>query len=656
MKKKGFTLIELLAVIVILAIIAVIATPIILNMIEKSRTGAKENSTLSIVKAVENFYTESQLTTEETLPLTVTFPNEDIILSGETPTSGSVTINADGTYNVTDLVIDDYICNTENITAYCKKVEIDGAFKEIAENSMAPGNLVTMTVNGRTVTKVVGTKEEKLYIANWVWYSGQLWQIVEFADDYVKLVAANSVSAISYGDTNTWSSSWVRKWLNEIDSNSVQDGIYYHNLSRTDLLLNGSFCLDEPSNIVLTDGKVTSFTPISSCSSVSTDKIGLLTFEDYVYALDGTVSGSLGGSFLDEDEKSFTMTKHGSTTQLWSTHYYDPSFITYDTSLVSATNTYAEQIRPVIYLSPNLLLEYRNPGENEGEDYGTALNPYILMIDDRKEEGDNLNTAIVGSYIYLNEEDTPSTATTESVNSRISYDYDKTKVRYRVIGINSDGTIKIQRANIFEEIPSTIAVNWNRNIPYYFVNNGENNTSCGYINGWYIGGCATHNYFQPTQGSGAYAHDEGENLGYYLNNTTNGFYTWFSDEVKANITTATWNLTVDSHGVDYARSLFNIDTSVTYPSRTNDGTTSAKIGLPMWGEMFSGNDLNVDYWLINRVYNDSYCAAFISADGTIYGYFVADGWHGVRPVLNLSSTTKISSGEGTMASPYILSW
>ena len=37
-KKKGFTLIELLAVIVILGLIALIATPIILNIINKYRS------------------------------------------------------------------------------------------------------------------------------------------------------------------------------------------------------------------------------------------------------------------------------------------------------------------------------------------------------------------------------------------------------------------------------------------------------------------------------------------------------------------------------------------------------------------------------------------------------------------------------------------
>lgn len=53
MNKKGFTLVELLAVIVILAIIALIATPVILNVIEKSKKGAAKNSAQGYIEAVE---------------------------------------------------------------------------------------------------------------------------------------------------------------------------------------------------------------------------------------------------------------------------------------------------------------------------------------------------------------------------------------------------------------------------------------------------------------------------------------------------------------------------------------------------------------------------------------------------------------------------
>ena len=52
--KKGFTLIELLAVIVILAIIALIATPIVLNIINKTKESASLRSAEFYLDAVEN--------------------------------------------------------------------------------------------------------------------------------------------------------------------------------------------------------------------------------------------------------------------------------------------------------------------------------------------------------------------------------------------------------------------------------------------------------------------------------------------------------------------------------------------------------------------------------------------------------------------------
>lgn len=59
MRKKGFTLIELLAVIVILAVIALIATPIILNIIEKARKSAFKDSAYGIKATVESKAMES---------------------------------------------------------------------------------------------------------------------------------------------------------------------------------------------------------------------------------------------------------------------------------------------------------------------------------------------------------------------------------------------------------------------------------------------------------------------------------------------------------------------------------------------------------------------------------------------------------------------
>ena len=51
--KKGFTLVELLAVIVILALIALITIPVILNVVEKSKTKTYYRSIEAYGKAIE---------------------------------------------------------------------------------------------------------------------------------------------------------------------------------------------------------------------------------------------------------------------------------------------------------------------------------------------------------------------------------------------------------------------------------------------------------------------------------------------------------------------------------------------------------------------------------------------------------------------------
>ena len=65
MRNKGFTLIELLAVIVILAIIALIATPIILGIINDTKTQANERSIEMYAKSLENSIVKYQLSGKE---------------------------------------------------------------------------------------------------------------------------------------------------------------------------------------------------------------------------------------------------------------------------------------------------------------------------------------------------------------------------------------------------------------------------------------------------------------------------------------------------------------------------------------------------------------------------------------------------------------
>ena len=73
MKNKGFTLIELLGVIALLAIVATITVPIVIDVIQTSKTKAFEDDALSLSKAADNYYTSLTLSSSTKLPLLVTF-------------------------------------------------------------------------------------------------------------------------------------------------------------------------------------------------------------------------------------------------------------------------------------------------------------------------------------------------------------------------------------------------------------------------------------------------------------------------------------------------------------------------------------------------------------------------------------------------------
>ena len=121
MKKKGFTLIELLAVIVVLAIIALIATPIVMNAIEKSKKGAAERSADSYIGAVETTVATERLDGNEVQNGTYEIdgegnltgkglPNNKLVIDmkGNKPTSGTITIKDGQVTNDSKMTIGDY--------------------------------------------------------------------------------------------------------------------------------------------------------------------------------------------------------------------------------------------------------------------------------------------------------------------------------------------------------------------------------------------------------------------------------------------------------------------------------------------------------------------------------------------------------------------
>ena len=138
LKNKGFTLIELLAVIVILAIIALIATPIVLNLINKAREGAAKASATSYIKAVETYMITSELDGgSENLKAGESYDvadlNDLVELKGTMPDSGEVTINdkrnvASATLVISGYLItydeDEYVVSGRSNDVYAESIEI----------------------------------------------------------------------------------------------------------------------------------------------------------------------------------------------------------------------------------------------------------------------------------------------------------------------------------------------------------------------------------------------------------------------------------------------------------------------------------------------------------------------------------------------------
>ena len=112
MNKRGFTLVELLAVIVLLAIITVIATPRILDLIQKTDKQAYKESVELIMRTVKIQYDSKEINnTNSALPITYIYiegvqvsPAEILQFKGDKPYSGSITLTTNKKIIINNLI------------------------------------------------------------------------------------------------------------------------------------------------------------------------------------------------------------------------------------------------------------------------------------------------------------------------------------------------------------------------------------------------------------------------------------------------------------------------------------------------------------------------------------------------------------------------
>ena len=252
---KAFTLIELLAVIIIVVLITILVLPRIVDSVNNSAYKVDD-----ALKEIIYNASDAYISNHET-----SFPKKN-----------------GNNYDISlrDLINDEILkypiknAKGKDITdKYCVYVHYNNSYEyEIIECHKSLKEVIELDknhikknvlVNGKTVNKVYGTKDEQTKMGNYVWFSGQLWEVVETDDTNhsIKLVSPVSLTSIAYGTNNTWSTSWVRKWLNNV---------FYPILERTDLIVDTEFCLD---NINVTPS---SYTKMNTCTNKVNEKVGYL--------------------------------------------------------------------------------------------------------------------------------------------------------------------------------------------------------------------------------------------------------------------------------------------------------------------------------------------------------------------------------------------
>ena len=183
----AFTLIELLAVIVVLAIISLIATPIIMGIIEESQKGTIERSYDNIEHTAEIYFYGVLNGTMTENPMVVPMTDlKDMLNNYTSDMEGeSVVIEEKGN------IVSFYYTGRDN-----NPYKTVGKLKDKIEEDTDHIKM-NVVVNGKTVNKVYGTKSEKNSVmTNYVWYSGNLWQVLETSDNYIKMVLAHSITSI----------------------------------------------------------------------------------------------------------------------------------------------------------------------------------------------------------------------------------------------------------------------------------------------------------------------------------------------------------------------------------------------------------------------------------------------------------------------------
>ncbi len=211
-KRRGFTLIELVAVLVIMAILALIVTPLVMNIIRKTRIAADKRSVdaygRSIELAIAGYLLDNGKFPTDVNQLSIEYSGDEVVCSTTNLNSDSSIYLAGCT--VGGRSVEGYTYGKEGITptpsytAYNvgDHVSYNGVTYYVIEDSDTTNNTVKL------LKETTLTKEE----------------MDALALEDVTIGSANSYGVVDYGETTDYATSIVKKVVDAWKNTVVKSG------------------------------------------------------------------------------------------------------------------------------------------------------------------------------------------------------------------------------------------------------------------------------------------------------------------------------------------------------------------------------------------------------------------------------------------------
>ena len=218
--------------IVILAIIALIATPIVLNIIEKARKSAFQDTTYDLIETARLEYTEGILDGDYASK-SYKAPFEELKFSGSKPNGGTIVVGSDGKiaiaiHNNRWCAVKEYEESTVRMLPYEEEnCKITGEIPKPVEkgitfeDQMKKQSGEVMTNDPDHNPRYVGKDPN-----NYVSFNNELWRIIGIFDGQVKIIR-NEVYGMylawDTGNVNDWSKASLQTELNTTYLESIKE-------------------------------------------------------------------------------------------------------------------------------------------------------------------------------------------------------------------------------------------------------------------------------------------------------------------------------------------------------------------------------------------------------------------------------------------------